>query len=67
MGASQYIIQGFYPNGCEFRVEVTAYSLTDVMILAQGALKSSTLKVTYVINARTGDKISFFSNNLVIT
>lgn len=67
MGANQYIIQGFYPDGCEFRVEVTAYSPTDVMILAQGALKSSTLVSTYVINARTGDKISVFSNNLAIT
>lgn len=63
MGAHQYIIQGFYPNGCEFRVEVAAYSPTDVMILAQGALKSSTLKATYVIDTETGDKIPFYSNH----
>lgn len=66
MGASQYIIQGFYPDGCEFRVEVAAYSPTDVMILAQGALKSSKLEATYVINAKNGDKIAFFSDNLTI-
>ena len=63
MGASQYIIQGFYPDGCEFRVEVAAYSPTDVMILAQGALKSSTLRSTFVIDARTGDKISFYNQD----
>ena len=66
MAPSQYIIKGLYPDGCEFLVEVTCYSPTDAMILAQGALKSSTLRATWVVNPSTGDKIFFFSHDLVI-
>ena len=64
--AKEYIIQGFYPNEVGFRVEVTANTLDDAMIVAQGALKVTTLRCTYVIDAKTGDKLAFFSHNLTI-
>lgn len=51
---TDYIIQGFYPNGNEFRAEITANSWTDAAILAQGALKVTTLRETFLIEAKTG-------------
>lgn len=51
---TDYIIQGFYPNGVEFRAEITANSWTDAAILAQGALKVTTLRETFLIEAKTG-------------
>lgn len=64
--AKEYIIQGFYPDNEEFRVEVTAYQPCDVIILAQGALKVSKLERTVVIDASTGEKIAFFSNYVTV-
>lgn len=64
--AKEYIIQGFYPDGVGFRVEVTANHPCDAMIVAQGALKVTTLRATYVIDARSGDKLAFFSNDPII-
>ena len=51
---TEYIIQGFYPNDNEFRAEITANSWTDASILAQGALKVTTLRETFLIEAKTG-------------
>lgn len=64
--AKDYIIQGFYPDGTGFRTEVVANTMNDAMILAQGALKVTTLKCTYLIDGRSGDKLALFSNNLVM-
>lgn len=66
MGANQYIIQGFYPDKTEYRAEVVANSLDDAMILAQGALKVTTLRATFLIDAMTGDLLATFSDHLVI-
>lgn len=64
--ARDYIIQGFYPDKTEFRTEVVANTMDDAMILAQGALKVTTLKCTYLIDARTGEQLAFFDNNLIM-
>lgn len=55
--AYQYIIQGFYPNDNEFRIEVTAYDDRDAMAVAQGLLKVTTLHSCYVIDAADGHKV----------
>lgn len=62
----EYIIQGFYPDKTEYRAEVVANSLDDAMILAQGALKVTTLRATYLIDARTGDLLAHFGEYFVI-
>lgn len=59
---TEYIIQGFYPDGSEFRAEITTNSLTDAAILAQGALKVTTLKETHLIEAKTGWHAAKFAN-----
>ena len=64
--ARDYIIQGFYPDKTGFRAEVVANTMDDAMILAQGALKVTTLKCTYLIDARSGEKLAFFDNNLIM-
>lgn len=51
---TDYIIQGFYPNGEEFRAEITANSWTDAAILAQGCTKVTTMRETFLIEAKTG-------------
>lgn len=52
--AREYIIQGFYPNGDEFRAEVVANSWTDAAAMAQGLIKVTTLRETFLIDARKG-------------
>lgn len=64
--AKEYIIHGFYPNFSEYRAEVVANSLDDAMILAQGALKVTTLKATFLIDARNGELLAHFGDRLVI-
>lgn len=57
MGANDYIIQGFYPNDMELRMEVTCYDDRDAMAVAQGLLKVTTLHSCYVIDATDGHKV----------
>lgn len=64
--AKEYIIQGFYPDRTGYRTEVVANSLDDAMILAQGALKVTTLRAIFLIDARTGDLLAHFGDHLVI-
>ena len=64
--AKEYIIQGFYPDEQGWRVEVTVNNPCDAMIVAQGALKVTTLRRTYVIDAKTGDKLAVFENDYSI-
>ena len=64
--AKEYIIQGFYPNFAEYRAEVVANSLDDALILAQGALKVTTLKATFLIDASNGELLAHFGDRLVI-
>lgn len=64
--AKEYIIQGFYPDETGYRAEVVTNSLDDAMILAQGALKVTTLRATCLIDASTGDLLATFSDRVVI-
>lgn len=57
MGANDYIIQGFYPNDTELRMEVSCYDDRDAMAVAQGLLKVTTLRSCYVIDATDGRKV----------
>lgn len=64
--AKDYIIQGFYHDGCGFRAEVTANSWNDAAAMAQGLLQVTTLKETFLIDARTGKKEASFRTNLIM-
>lgn len=60
MGANNYIIQGFYPNDSEFRIEINANDLRDSLAAAQGLLKVTTLTRVYVIDGTTGEKLAYY-------
>lgn len=55
--AYEYIVQGFYPNDMELRMEISAYDDRDAMAVAQGLRKVTTLRSCYVIDAADGRKI----------
>lgn len=55
--AYEYIVQGFYPNDMELRMEISVYDDHDAMAVAQGLLKVTTLRSCYVIDATDGRKI----------
>lgn len=55
--AHEYIIQGFYPNDTELRMEITCYDDRDAMAVAQGLLKVTTVHSCYVIDAADGHKV----------
>lgn len=55
--AHDYIVQGFYPNDMELRMEISVYDDRDAMAVAQGLLKVTTLRSCYVIDAADGRKI----------
>lgn len=55
--AREYIIEGFFPNEMELRMELTCYDDRDAMAVAQGLLKVTTLRSCYVIDAADGHKV----------
>lgn len=55
--ANEYIVQGFYPDDMELRMEITTYDDRDAMAVAQGLLKVTTLRSCFVIDAADGRKI----------
>lgn len=60
MGAKNYIIQGFYPNDREFRIEINANELKDSLAAALGLLEVTTLTRVYVIDGTTGEKLAYY-------
>ena len=64
--AREYIIQGFYPDKCEFRAEVVANKWDDAAAMAQGLLKVTTLRETHLIDARTGNHEALFTNSVIM-
>lgn len=50
----KYIIQGTYPNGDTFEAEVYVKTCTDAFAMAQGLLKTTTLKETKVVSTIWG-------------
>lgn len=55
--AREYIIEGFFPNEMELRMELTCYDDRDAMAVAQGLLKVTTLRSCYVVDAADGHKV----------
>lgn len=49
-----YYLTGQYPDGEQFRAEVTVNNVRDAMILAQGAQRVTTLKYCDVVDYKDG-------------
>lgn len=64
--ASTYYISGQYPDGVQFRAEVTTNSLIDALALAQGVQKVTTLRYADLFDYRTGDLLGHFSNQSIL-